>query len=117
VKHGKTGAALLEVIVALTILGTAGMALVAQLRQSLDVVQRVERSERELVEASAMLDAIALWPRDDLDRHLGSRRNGPWRLEVLRPSEDLYEIRVRDSTDTSTLVATTLYRASDDGEE
>jgi type II secretory pathway pseudopilin PulG len=116
VKRGESGTTLLEVIVALAILGGAGLVLTAEVRQSLAATMRIQAAERDVVEASAFLEAVALWPRGDLDRHLGNRRNGPWRLLVLRSSEALYEVSVRDSADTRTLVGTTLYRSGDDAQ-
>ena len=97
---------------ALAILGSAGVAMVAQVRTAMAVSSRTERAEMEIAEASEFLEAVALWPRGDLDRHLGNRRNGPWRLAVFRPTERLYEVTIRDSTDSRTLVATTLFRDS-----
>lgn len=109
-KRAEAGSALLEVIVALAILGTAGVAIVAQVRESMGVTARTGRAESEVAEASEFLEAVALWPRADLDRHLGDRRNGPWRLAIFRPTDAVYEVTVRDSSDSRTLVATTLYR-------
>ena len=110
VKRAERGAVLLEVIVALAILGTAGVAIVSQVRESLFVTMTTQRSEAEISEASDFLAAVSLWPRADLDRHLGNRRSGPWRLVVLRPSETVYDVTIRDSTGARTLVATALFR-------
>jgi type II secretory pathway pseudopilin PulG len=113
VKRAEDGSALLEVIVALAILGTAGVAIVAQVRESAHVTTRTERAEADVSEASDFLAAVALWPRADLDRHLGDRRNGPWRLVVLRPTDALYDVAIRDSTGTRTLLTTTLFRGQE----
>lgn len=112
-KRGEMGSALLEVIVALAILGTVGVAIVAQVRGAMLVTAGAERAETEISQASEFLAAIALWPRADLDRHLGDRRNGPWRLVVSRPTASTYEVTLRDSSGSRTLVSTTLYRGGD----
>jgi hypothetical protein len=113
VRRGETGAALLEALTALAILGTAGVALVGQVRQAGLAASQVHSAEREFVEASEFLDMVSLWPRSDLDRHLGNRRNGPWRLAVYASPGGLYEVAVRDSSDRKVFVATSLYRIDD----
>jgi type II secretory pathway pseudopilin PulG len=112
-RRAESGAALLEAIVALAILGGTGVTLVGQVRQTYEAVRRADAAERRFVEASEFLDAVALWPREDLDRRLGDRRNGPWRLEITRVLEAIYEVAVRDSTGRHTLAATTVYRRPD----
>lgn len=111
--RGERGLALLEAIVALAILSTAGLALAAQVRQTLAATSRIEQAELRIVEASRFLEAVSLWTRADLDRHLGDRPNGPWRLVVVRPAENLYDVAVRDSATRRTLVATSIYRGRD----
>jgi type II secretory pathway pseudopilin PulG len=107
----RRGVVLLEVVVALTILATAGAAMIALSSQSIDSLHRARAAERETERASEFLDAVALWPRSDLDRHLGDRPQGPWRLVVERPLPTLFTIALTDSTGSRTLVTTALYRA------
>ena len=92
------GASLLEAVTALAILGVAGSALAIEVWQSLATVQRLHAAEERVLTASRFLEAVALWPRADLDRHLGNRRNGPWRL-VIRGggAAGFYDISVADS--------------------
>lgn len=108
--HGRAGAALLEVMVALAILAVAGVAAVAATGESVRGAARLRESEREIREASAFLDAVALWPREDLDRRLGDRAQGRWRLRISRPSPTVYEIALSDSTGTDVLLESALYR-------
>jgi hypothetical protein len=109
-KSDRPGAILLEVLVAVAILGAAGIALVAQMHEVMATVHSVERRESGFSEANAFLEAISLWPRADLDRHLGDRPNGAWRLVVERPSSDLYLVGIRDSSDRLMILETALYR-------
>ncbi|HEX2778577.1 MAG TPA: hypothetical protein VHM30_03690 [Gemmatimonadaceae bacterium] len=109
--HGRAGAVLLEAIVALAILVTAGAAIVAMLGQSLHTVEALRRAEREMREASAYLDVVALWPREDLERHLGEREQGPWRMRVDREAPTLYLVVLSDSSGKRDLLRTMLYRA------
>jgi hypothetical protein len=105
---------LLEVVVALIILATAGVAMTALSSQSIDSLRRARAAERETERASELLDAVALWPRSDLDRHLGDRPQGPWRLVVERLLPTLYIVTLTDSTGGRTLLSTALYRAEVD---
>jgi hypothetical protein len=105
---------LLEVIVALTILATGGATMIALSSQSIDSLRRARAAERETERASEFFEAIALWPRSDLDRHLGDRQQGPWRLTVKRPLPTLYTVMLTDSTGGRTLLTTALYRAEVD---
>ena len=101
---------LLEAIVALTILVSAGAAIVAMLAQSMHAVESARRADREMREASGYLHVVALWPRDDLDRHLGERGQGPWRMRIDRPAPTTYVVLLTDSSGRRELLRTTLYR-------
>jgi type II secretory pathway pseudopilin PulG len=102
---------LLEVIVALTILSVGATTIVALATSSLDAVWRAEAADAETRKASALLEAVSLWPRADLDRHLGDRTEGPWDLRIDRPSPTVYTVALRGSTNHVVLLATSLYRA------
>jgi len=110
-------AALLEVMVALTILTVAGTWAVAMANQSADAIRRVREADAETRRASGFLDAVALWPREDLDRHLGDHREGGWVLTVERPALSLYTIVLSTAPDTAAgrplgrvLLSTALFR-------
>ena len=109
-RRPRRGVALLEAIVALTILTVAVLASVTMVRQGIDSVQRAEVAEAEVRRASAFMDAIALWPRADLDRHLGNRPEGPFRLAIDRPVPTLYLVALTDSSGRRELVRTALFR-------
>lgn len=106
----RRGVTLLEVLVALTILGTAGAALSTAMRDALGAAERARAAEREMAAASAYLDVVALWPAADLDRHLGERAQGPWRITVQRPARQLYTVALADSGAGRLLLTTVLYR-------
>jgi hypothetical protein len=103
---------LLEVLIALAILGTAGL---ASLRLASDVAasaRGVQRSEAEVIRASRFLDIVALWSSLDLDRHLGWRAEGDWRMHISREPGNIYLVAITDSTKRRTLVETSFYRPS-----
>jgi len=99
---------LLEAIVALAIITIAGVAAAIAVRQGAESVTRVTATEAEVRRASAFLDAVALWPRADLDRHLGDRAEGPWQMRVDRPLPTLYLVSLSDSG--RQLLRTAIYR-------
>jgi type II secretory pathway pseudopilin PulG len=102
--------ALLEVLVALAILGMAGSAFVGIAVQSARAAQLARDAETRITAASDFLDKVSLWQRADLDRHLGDRPEGSWRLRVNRVSPDIYDVVLSDSTGGRLLLETALYR-------
>jgi type II secretory pathway pseudopilin PulG len=104
------GAALLEVMVALVVLGVSGAAAAAMTSQASDAIRQAQAHEAALREASAFLDAVALWSREDLDRRLGDRAQGPWRLRIDRPAETLYVVSLHDGASGQELLRTSLFR-------
>ena len=108
--HSRTGAVLLEAIVALVILTIAGIAAVTTVSQGADAVRRAREADQEARRASAFLHAVSLWTREDLDRRLGDRPQGDWRLQVQRPVPTLYVVVLTDSARTREILRTSLYR-------
>jgi type II secretory pathway pseudopilin PulG len=108
------GAALLEALVALTLLGTVGSAAAWSATESLRAVQRIHARETAQRRAGRFLNAASLWPRADLDRHLGDRPQGAWRVRIDRPTPTIYTVTVRDSLSGAVLVQTALYRDETD---
>jgi hypothetical protein len=97
-------------MVALTILATAGVTAAAMVSESMRAAQRARDADREIRRASALFDAVALWTRADLDRHLGERRQGPWLMRVNRPQPTRYVVILTDSTGSHELLRTSLHR-------
>ena len=106
----RTGAALLEVLVASVLLGVAIATLAALAAQSTASVAMTMRTEEELERESEFMEAVALWDRGTLDQRLGSRRQGIWRLIIQRAAPDLYELTLTDSTGTRDLLHTAVFR-------
>jgi type II secretory pathway pseudopilin PulG len=109
-RRKRRGAVLLEALVALVIVATAGAAVAALAVESGQAVQRTRSTEAELRRADAFFAIVALWPREDLDRHFGEHQQGPWRLRVERPVRSIYQITLTDSLGTRALLRTVLYR-------
>jgi type II secretory pathway pseudopilin PulG len=100
----------MEVLIALAILGTAGAGVAALAIGASDTVRHAQRADDEIRRASAFLDAVSLWPREDLDRHLGDRPQGEWRMTVEHPVPSLYTVTLADSNGTQELLRTALFR-------
>jgi type II secretory pathway component PulJ len=86
------GVALLEVLVALVILATAAIALVELVDAGTRAVTEARVRERELADEDRLLSAYTLLARPDLDRRLGTRDVGPYRVNVQRPEASLYRV-------------------------
>jgi Tfp pilus assembly protein PilV len=105
------GLALLEVIIALSILAGAGIAFVAALGEALRNEEQLRRRETTLLAADRVLTDMSLQTRQDLDRRLGSYPAGEFTITVQRPEPTLYRISVAElgSPEVETLV-TVVYR-------
>ena len=111
----RRGVALLEVLVALAVLGAAAASLTALALQAGQAADRARRADREVRRASAFLTIVSLWPRQELDLRLGTRRQGDWLLDVSRPAPSVYRLSLRDGTGTRELLRTSLYRPDSAG--
>ena len=80
------GAVLLEAVIALAILATVGSSAAWLVSETIRAVQHVHEEEGHVRSAARLATAVSLWPREDLDRHLGSTEQGSWRLIVDRKS-------------------------------
>jgi type II secretory pathway component PulJ len=109
-RRSRRGAVLLEALVALVIMASAGATVAALAVQCGQAVQRARSTEAELRRADAFFAIVALWPREDLDRHFGEHQQGPWRLRVERSNLTIYGITLTDSLGVRPLLRTVLYR-------
>lgn len=107
----RRGVVLLEVLVALAILGIVGSAVAALSIGTTDSMRRARAAEAEMRQASAFFNAVALWTREDLDQRLGARRQGPWWLRVERSTPSLYTVELSDTSGGRVLLRSALFRA------
>jgi hypothetical protein len=111
---GESGAVLLEVIVALAIVTAVGVGAVSLTSQSLRSVELALEREAEVQEAGRLLAAVWLWPRADLDRHLGESVQGPYRLRVQRLERRIYTVEIAYPGARGSLLRTVLFRGRDE---
>ncbi len=104
------GAVLLEAIVALAILATAASTGAWMVSEAVRSVSHAHQQEVRVRAASRFLTAVALWPREDLDRHLGTTVEGPWRMRMDRTGPSLYAVTVTDTLTGGVVLRTALYR-------
>jgi hypothetical protein len=108
VARNRTGAALLEVMVALVILLASGAAAMGAAHAAVDAEQRAAEREAELMDGERLLAALSLLGRGDLDRRLGIRFVGPWRVQVLRPEPTVYRVSLARAAHPDRAVLVTL---------
>jgi len=88
------GMALLEVLVALVIIGTAAIALIELEDEALSATAAARKREQEVLDADRLVTAYTLLNRTDLDQRLGDRIVGHYVVNVQRPERDLYRIEI-----------------------
>lgn len=102
--------ALLEALVALTILGISGIGLLEWAAEVRHAAAQARASELEMQRAARLLEAASLWPVTEIDQRQGTRAQGPFRMRIIRTSEALYHVTVGDSLSGRVLLETTIYR-------
>lgn len=111
------GIALLDALIALTILSSAGLALTGLLRQAINAQAEVARAESTMDAADRVLSALTLLRREDLDRRLGQHRIGEFLSDVQRPEPGLYRIALAEaSAPERELLVTVVHRAEPVGQ-
>lgn len=107
----RDGAVLLEVLIALAVLGSAigGTAWLAA--EAMRSVNHTYAAEAAVRDAHRLLSHVALWPRRDLDLRLGQTRQGQWWLRVDRVHPMLYDVTITDVETGAAILRTTIFRA------
>jgi prepilin-type N-terminal cleavage/methylation domain-containing protein len=92
--RAERGVALLEVLVAVAILGTAAIGFVGLVAGGTQATIAAQDRERQLADEERLLAAYTLLARKDLDRRLGTHAVGVYLVEVQRPERTLYRIAI-----------------------
>lgn len=109
-RAARRGVALLDAVAALAVLGTTLTAVLTLVIQANDATRAAMDRERRTREAGRFMEAVLTWPSSDLDRRLGSHRQGPWLLSITRTDRTLYRIELL-TTDSLPILSTAAWRA------
>jgi len=108
------GVALLEVLVALTIVSVAGLGVLEALHEGIAAEHAMAARERDMASAHQLLADYALLDRRDLEQRIGSQKRGRQLIRVQRPTATLFRVAVADTTAPNLeLLVTILYRPMD----
>ncbi len=110
--RSERGVVLLEVLIAVVILATAGIGLVELVGSGLRAERDARLRENTLATEERLLSALTLLTRKELDQRIGRRHVGEFIVDVQRPERTLYRIALLDeqSSQVEDLV-TVVYRA------
>ena len=95
--RNERGMVLLEVLIALVILVTAGASLVALVADAIHGVDGARARELQYHGAERVMTRLALRNRRGLDIRLGKRTEGEFLTHVQRPRPGLYRLAVSDT--------------------
>ena len=103
---------LLEVLIALVVLATAGIGLVELVGSGMRAERDARLRESSLTTEQRLLSALTLLNRQELDQRIGRRPIGEFVVDVQRPERSLYRIALlhEASPELEDLV-TVVYRA------
>jgi Tfp pilus assembly protein PilV len=107
------GSVLLEVMVALAVLGTIAAAATWKTLEILQAVRSAQAAEQSVRQANRLLNAVSLWPRIDLDRRLGYRLQGSMWMRIDRTGYDIYLVELQDTLSGTTILRTALFPPRD----
>jgi hypothetical protein len=104
------GSALLDVVIALVVLGLSGVAMITLLGQTAYSIRTVRNTERATRAASDELGRFVIYDRTQLISMVGRTRSHGWSIEVLRASPDLFDVSIAESDTSAPLLTTSIYR-------
>ncbi len=112
--RNERGAALFEVLVALVVITSSGVATIGALDAAMRNAIELEAIEAQQQHANALLQDYSLLSRGDLDQRIGEQHVGPLFVRVTRPQRALYRVAVGELTHPDReLLVTVLLRTPD----
>ncbi len=93
-RSAKSGFALIESVVALAILGIAGLALAETTAQALRLLKHTRVAETRVADMDRLMTAYTLLDRRDLGQRVGVHRVGSYQVRVERVEFDLFRVRI-----------------------
>jgi len=110
----RSGSALIEVLVAIVLLVTAGTGLVTLLGQTRHSMRNALQSDRLTHHASEEMQRFVLLDRASLLSRTGRSRSHGFTLDIDALGQGLFAIRIAESDTSGVLLATTVYRPLSD---
>jgi hypothetical protein len=105
---------LVEVLIALVLLATAGTGLITLLGQTAHSMRSTLESERETRRASAELDRLVLLDRAALLSLVGRHVARGWSIDIQPVTSAVFDVRIAASDTGASLLHTALYRPPTD---
>lgn len=110
--RNERGVVLLEVLVALVVLATAGIGLVELVGSGLRAERDARQRESTLATEERLLSALTLLNRQELDQRIARRQIGEFIVDIQRPERTLYRIALlQESSPQVEDLVTVVYRA------
>lgn len=106
----RAGTALLEVTVALVLLGMSGTALITLMGQSSHSLRRVRRAELQVQAASDELTRFVAYDRAEMIASVGQSLRRGWIVTIAQRAPDLFDVVIADTVTKAAILRTTLYR-------
>lgn len=94
--ENKRGIALLEVLLAMAILGIVSTAVLTEVQAAHAGLERAITEEQRLERMNRILTVTVLMRREELDRRIGTHQAGDALVRVSRPQRGLYRISVAE---------------------
>jgi type II secretory pathway pseudopilin PulG len=108
--------ALIEVLIAMAILGSAGLAVVGVVREAIEAQTETNRVESIIKDADRVLSAVSLLRGNELDRAIGRQAVGAFEVTIQRPERGLYRLAVAErSAPDRQLLVTVVHRQAEPG--
>lgn len=112
----RRGSALIEVLVAIVLLATAGTGLVTLLGQTSRSMRSAVESERLVRHAAEALDRLVLLDGTALVARPGRSQWRGWILSVQPQGRGVFDVQIAESETTRVLLRTTVYRPARDSD-
>lgn len=110
--RGRRGVALLEAMVALTLLATAGLAWMTLAAQTSTSLETALEREQQVQAAAALMGRYARLSAADLESSAGRRRDAGLEVRVTIAARDLYEVSIVDPRSRTALIDAAFFRPS-----
>ena len=111
----RAGTTLMEVLIALVMLATAGVGFATLLGQTAQTLRTVRNSERLARAGTDALNHVVVMGRAELAARVGATDLEGLRLHVIDDGSGLFDVSVAESDTSASVLRTTVYRPDTTG--